>query len=133
MGQTQGKKNSLPNDETPIFHILWLDAQVNNSEHNQLAQQDLRKMDKNLRTFSNQEECYKCILSTLSDDQIMLIVSGQLGKEIVPRVHQLPQIKSIFIFCWNPALYEQWATSFDKVKEIVYVKTNLGFKFIYPL
>ncbi|CAF0829366.1 unnamed protein product [Rotaria sp. Silwood1] len=116
MGQVQGKKDSMFDNTIRTFRILWLDAQVNANDNNRAVQQHLRKLDKNLSTFENLEECYKYIVSMLSDDRIVFIVSGQLGKKIVPQIHQIPQIRSIYIYCENMTLHKQWATSFNKVK-----------------
>ncbi|CAF3985218.1 unnamed protein product [Rotaria sp. Silwood1] len=48
-----------------------------------------------------------------------MIVSGQLGKEIVPSVHNLQQVISIYVYCMNKEINEQWASRFTKVKAIV--------------
>ncbi|CAF2390198.1 unnamed protein product [Rotaria sp. Silwood2] len=101
-------------DNIRTFRILWLDSQVNTNENNQAAQQQLRKLDKNLLTFDNQEECHKYVVSMLSDDRIVFVVSGQLGQKIVPQIHQLPQIRSIYIYCQNMAFHEQWARPYNK-------------------
>jgi hypothetical protein len=39
-------------------------------------------------------------------DKLFLITSDQLGKEIVPIIHDLPQILYIYIFCID--IYEHW-------------------------
>ncbi|CAF1184666.1 unnamed protein product [Rotaria sordida] len=48
-----------------------------------------------------------------------MIVSGQLGKEIVPSVHNFRQVMSIYVYCINKAINEQWASRFVKVKAVV--------------
>ncbi|CAF1071152.1 unnamed protein product [Rotaria sordida] len=48
-----------------------------------------------------------------------MIVSGQLGKEIVPSIHNLRQVMSIYVYCMNKAINEQWASRFVKVKAVV--------------
>ncbi|CAF4923052.1 unnamed protein product, partial [Rotaria sp. Silwood1] len=58
MGQVQGKKDSMFDNTIRTFRILWLDAQVNANDNNRAVQQHLRKLDKNLSTFENLEECY---------------------------------------------------------------------------
>ncbi|CAF4869195.1 unnamed protein product, partial [Rotaria sp. Silwood2] len=48
-----------------------------------------------------------------------MIVSGQLGKEIVPAVQNLQQVTSIYVYCMNKEINEQWANRFAKVKAVV--------------
>ena len=117
MGQIPAKQDTVFNKDIQVFPIVWLDGQVNSNNNNLAAQKQLRKLDKNLITFDNEEECYRHIVSTLSDDRIMFIVSGKLGKIIVPKIHQLPQIRLICVYCMNAALNKVWAGQFDKVKE----------------
>jgi hypothetical protein len=44
-----------------------------------------------------------------------LIVSGQFGREIVPKIHQLEQLSAIYVYCMNKEANEQWAKDFLKV------------------
>lgn len=83
------------------YFIIWLDATVNRSEENVEAQQQLRKSINYLTTFDDDNECEEYIRSVSKDDRIVLIVSGQLGRKIVPRTHQLRQIFSIYVYCMN--------------------------------
>ncbi|CAF0722733.1 unnamed protein product [Adineta steineri] len=47
-----------------------------------------------------------------------MIISGSLRQHIVPRVHNMSQIDSIFIFCGNRKYHEQWTTDWPKIKGI---------------
>ncbi|CAF4167778.1 unnamed protein product [Adineta steineri] len=47
-----------------------------------------------------------------------MIVSGSLGKHIVPRVHDISQVDSIFIFCHNKEWHNQWAKEWPKIKGV---------------
>ncbi|CAF4021624.1 unnamed protein product [Rotaria magnacalcarata] len=89
--QRPGSKN------LETFYLLWLDASVNKTEENVEAQQYLRTSINYLETFENdkQSECY--IQSLSSDDRVVLIVSGQLGQIIVPHIHSLRQLSSIYV------------------------------------
>jgi hypothetical protein len=69
-----------------------------------------------LTTFDDDNKCEEYIRSTPKDDRIVLIVSGQLGQKIVPRIHQLRQISSVYVYCINKKQNEQWAQQFSKVR-----------------
>ncbi len=97
------------------YFLIWLDATVNSSEENVEAQQQLRKSINHLTTFDDDNDCEEYIRSVPKEDRIVLIVSGQLGQKIVPRIHQLRQIFSIYVYCMNKKQNEQWAQEFSKV------------------
>ncbi|CAF1196393.1 unnamed protein product [Rotaria sordida] len=48
-----------------------------------------------------------------------MIVSGRLGREIVPSIHKLRQVISIYVYCMDKRSNEQWAGNFEKVKAII--------------
>ncbi|CAF0878354.1 unnamed protein product [Adineta steineri] len=48
-----------------------------------------------------------------------MIVSGSLGKHIVPHVHDMFQVDTIFIFCSNREWHKQWAKDWPKIKGVL--------------
>lgn len=95
--------------------LIWLDLSVNNSRENLDAQKRLRSLVNHLKTFEQIDQCEQYIQSTSPQDHLTLIVSGQFGEKIVPRIHQLQQISSIYIYCTNKKKNEQWSNRFAKV------------------
>ncbi|CAF5157054.1 unnamed protein product, partial [Rotaria sp. Silwood1] len=47
-----------------------------------------------------------------------MIVSGVLGRQIVADIEAWPQLESIYVFCDNQAVHEQWARKIPKVKGV---------------
>jgi hypothetical protein len=107
-------------DETNLetFSLIWLDAQVNRSKQNVEAQEQLRKLINQLKTFDDGQLCENYIQSLSENNRIVFMSSGQLGKEIVPRIHHLRQVFSIYIFCMNKQKYEELAEQYIKVNLI---------------
>jgi len=103
-------------DNLESFALLWLDAQVDTSEENRQAQIQFRNIINHFETFDNENDCQKYILSISPQDRVFLIVSGQLGRAIVPHVHHLRQIISIYIYCMDKQANEQWSKHFTKVQ-----------------
>lgn len=97
------------------YSLVWLDASVNNSKENLDAQQRLRSLINHLKTFEQIDQCEQYIQSVSPQDRIVLVVSGQLGEQIVPRIHQLRQVSVIYIYCTDRKKNEQWAKEFAKV------------------
>ncbi|CAF1325792.1 unnamed protein product [Rotaria magnacalcarata] len=110
------------NTSLETFRIFWLDKNVH-SEENKRSQIILRAIINNLKVFDDETECEKVIRDVSVADRIVLIVSGSLGYEIVPKVHNLEQLSSVYVFCWDKAKNEIWAQNFPKVKEL-YVKLD---------
>lgn len=104
-------------DDTNVetFSLIWLDATVNTSPENIKSQSILRESINQLKTFDNGDECIKYIEYLSANDRIILISSGSLGRSIVPRIHELRQIFSIYIYCMNKEANEQWTKKFIKV------------------
>jgi len=114
-------------DETNLetFSLIWLDAQVNRSKQNVEAQEQLRKLINQLKTFDDGQLCENYIQSLSENNRIVFMSSGQLGKEIVPRIHHLRQVFSIYIFCMNKQKYEELAEQYIKVNLFFYSNMNI--------
>ena len=96
--------------------LLWLDSSVHESEENVGIQEQLRKTHPLLETFDNADDCDKFIRLGHKYSRLVLIVSGQIGRQIVPRIHDLSHIAAIFVYCMNRDANEQWAKNYEKVK-----------------
>ncbi len=119
MGSTSSKTEEIDkngNDENlETFSLLWLDAQVDTSEENRQAQTQLRDIINHLKTFNDENDCQQYISTITPQDRVVFIVSGRLGRTIVPQVHHLQQITSIYVYCMNKQANEQWSKDFTKV------------------
>jgi len=116
--ETQKKEN------LETYCLIWLDASVNGSQENIQAQQQLRSSINYLLTFQDDQQCLQYIDSVPKDDRIVLIVSGRLGRIIVPQIVQLRQIISIYVYCMDKKANEQWAQHFSKVSTFQIILTQ---------
>lgn len=97
------------------FTCLWLDRTVNSSEDNLETLRELRQIINDLRTFDNIDQCEKYIRQ-ITEEKVVLIVSGAFGQQIVSRIHNLPQFSACYVFCQNKKVNEEWAKQYPKVK-----------------
>ncbi|CAF1173538.1 unnamed protein product [Adineta ricciae] len=98
--------------------VVWLDTGINsNNPDYQNVIQQLQCVIDDIHTFTNNDECIDCIL-TLTDTNVCLITSGSLGQLILPCIHDISNIDSIFIFCDHQNRHEQWAKHWCKVKSV---------------
>jgi hypothetical protein len=105
---------TIEDNNLETIYLIWLDTSVNKSKQNLDVQQHIQSIINHLKTFENIQECEEYIHKTSKDDRIVLIVNGQLGKEIVSRTHHYRQIFSIYVSCIDKKLNEEWAKKFFK-------------------
>ncbi|UJR07965.1 hypothetical protein I4U23_012244 [Adineta vaga] len=106
------------NDNLETFGLLWLDAAVHTNPKNREAQKQLRETINHVMTFEDPDHFQRYIMSTSVQDRLILIVSGRLGREVVPRIHQIRQLSSIYVYCMDKEGNKKWANSFPKIKAV---------------
>ena len=119
MGGINSKPLEISNDNLETFSIFWLDEQVNKTEENRNTQLILREIINHLKTFDDQDECHQRILSLSTQDRLVLIVSGRCSRQLVPQIHHLRQVSSIYVYCMDKKPNELWAKDFIKIKSVI--------------
>jgi tetratricopeptide (TPR) repeat protein len=98
--------------------LIWLDSSIdhNNDDCRNTVSQ-LRRVVNDVNTFTDGDRCIQFI-ERINNEKVCMIISGSLGEHIVPRVHNMSQVDSIFIFCGNKKRYEQWVKGWSKIKGV---------------
>ena len=96
------------------YSIFWLDASVWNKE-NVEAQKHLRSIINHLRIFTDSNAFITRVRQICEGDFTILIVSGSLGRIVVPLIHELEQVLSIYVYCYDKLKYEAWSKRYSKV------------------
>jgi len=112
------------NSNFELFTCLWLDQNVNTTDDNRETLNELRKVINHLQTFHKSDECEQYIRH-ITKEKVVLIVSGSLGRQIVPRLHDLPQFIACYVFCQDQKANEQWANKFHKVNGVFVDRSKL--------
>jgi tetratricopeptide (TPR) repeat protein len=100
------------------FFLIWLDSSIDESNEDcQNSLTELRRIVNTVETYTDADECIEFITETKGEN-IFVILSGALGFQHVPRIHDMPQIDSIYIFCGNKSKHEQWTKEWMKVKGV---------------
>ncbi|CAF2740570.1 unnamed protein product [Rotaria sp. Silwood2] len=101
------------------FVLVWLDAnidEVNNPDSvNTITQ--LRNVVNVINTFVDVNLCIDFLMN-IQNEKVFMIVSGSLGQTIVPRIHGISQVTSIYIFCRDKTKHENWAKKWLKIKGV---------------
>ncbi|CAF3359991.1 unnamed protein product [Rotaria socialis] len=106
--------------DSPV--VVWSDGSIgknsnSNDDLNTLIQLGhiVNKQRKLIHTFNELDQCQdfiKCV------NNVFLIVSGTMGQQLVPLIHDLEQIHSIYIFCMNKHKYESWTKQYRKIEGV---------------
>ena len=81
-----------------LFSLIWLDASDREPRD---EEQKLRSIINHVKKFQDVKQCEQYIEQTSEKDRLIVIVSGQLGMKIVPSIHKLRQVISIYLYCMN--------------------------------
>ncbi|CAF0840807.1 unnamed protein product [Adineta steineri] len=93
--------------------LIWLHNNINNNNadcNNTIKQ--LKRVVNNVNTFTDGNQCIEFI-QTITKNKICMIVSDSLGKHIMPHIHDMYQVETIFIFSnhrrWRKRSAKQWS------------------------
>jgi tetratricopeptide (TPR) repeat protein len=98
--------------------LIWFDTETdeNNNDYRNMVNQ-LRRVVNDINTFTDGDQCIQFIES-INNEKVCMIISGSLGEHIVPRVHNVSQLDSIFILCEDKRRHEQWTKDWSKIKGV---------------
>lgn len=97
---------------------IWIDQNINDSpEISKLIASVSSQFS--FTSFDTIESGQKAIDELEGDAKVCLIISGTLGKELIPRIHDNQHILDIFIFCLIPEDHKTLAENYKKVKTII--------------
>ncbi|CAF2664730.1 unnamed protein product [Rotaria sp. Silwood2] len=97
------------------YTLIWLDT---SAKDRSTTQSELSNIVNNeLLTFDNAVECQEYIQHMVN--KVVLIVSGSMGKQLVPPIHDCSQLLAIYIFCGDKEFHMQWSKVYKKVKSVV--------------
>jgi hypothetical protein len=100
-----------------IFSLIWCDADVETVYASRPVHEKLLDLINFQRTFKSVNECEQYICQkTTAIDKIILVSSGSFGQDLLNRVHHLPQINAIYIYCLIKENHQTLLTNFTKVR-----------------
>lgn len=98
--------------------IVWLDPDANDDPTNNVVQNQLKGLTKSFTVFITGEECEEHIRELGIGEQILLIIAGSIGIDIIPVVHDSTQVNVIFMYARKKKYYE------DKLRKKTYIKVD---------
>ncbi|CAF1114435.1 unnamed protein product [Adineta ricciae] len=98
--------------------LIWIDG--SSTEFDKDFQQTLyqiRNEINDVTIFSQLDQCVD-FLQGIHTEEVFVISSGYMGQELVPRIHSMARVNSIYIFCGNQTAHKQWITKWSKIKGV---------------
>src|SRR5690348_14915601 len=96
--------------------LTWLDANINNEE-NKRTFDTLREKFGDCMSFSKQSDFNRFLGRTSHNQrQLILIISGQIGENLVPDIHKESNILSVYVYCSWKEKHEKWSEGYSKVR-----------------
>ncbi|CAF1292715.1 unnamed protein product [Didymodactylos carnosus] len=105
------------------FTLIWLDKTLDKDINDSRQISKLRQAVDDLKTYVDLNECENYIRSH-EHENIVIVVSGTYGQHIVPNIHDLTQIKRIYVFCLNEASHIEWTKNYMKVNNNIFTQTE---------
>lgn len=101
------------------FMFVWCDASIGTIGKITDTQNTIKRLadivNQNgqlVHTFDELNACREFITEV---NNVCLITSGSMGEQLVPLVHNLDQVHSIYVFCYNKAQHDVWAQRYKKI------------------
>ena len=100
------------------YRLVWVDGNFNASDGDcQNTLQQLRAVVNDVQVFTESDACEN-FLREVTEEKVFVITSGSLGKDLISRIHSLPQVDTIYIFCDNRERHKPWTEQWSKVKDV---------------
>ena len=101
---------------TEIYFIIWIinNTDLANEEYQNTLEQ-LQDVANDVYTFTNCDECID-FLTEVNDRKAFLIVPNSMAQQLIPSIHHISQLDSIYIYCSSEISPEDWRSNWDKVK-----------------
>lgn len=106
--------------------LVWLkasDDETNEKFQNTLDQ--LQNMWNDVNIFTDSDECTE-FLNHLKDASNFLILEEIISQQIMPLIHDLPQLDQIYVFSNNNSSSSEWVKEWSKVKGVFRTNTLLS-------
>ena len=95
----------LNDKKLEIFSLIWLTETVE-AQDTRDTEQKLRSIVNHLKKFDDVHQCQQYIEQRSKQDRLIVIVSDQLAQQIIPFIHNLRHVISIYVYCMDKKIHE---------------------------
>lgn len=109
----------------PPLSFVWYDPEVCEKE-NEIALELLLSLYPGT-LFKEKDSWNRLFGRDFTKKQLLIITTGRLGKDLVPKIHDLPNIISIYIYCGDDKAHREWTEKYPKVRDYLSVLITFFF------
>lgn len=98
------------------YLLIWLDSNFDESNEDfSHSLEQLKRIVNTINVYNDVNQCFEFIYKA-KNENILMIISGALGQQIISDIHSISEIKSIYIFCNDRTKHEQWIQPWTKIE-----------------
>ena len=98
--------------------LIWIDESMNRSDHHfQNALAKLREIVNEVYLFTKPDPCVD-LLTDLDEQEVSLVASQVRGQQLLPYIHDVSHLKSIYIIGNSQEQLRIWAKTWSKIKGV---------------
>lgn len=101
--------SSVIYDSLETFTLIWINS------GNEKQEAKLRSIITQTKVIESTVECQQFIKSSPETSRFVIIVDEQFSEELIPKIHDLHQISSIYIHCCDDNIKKKSNKTFAKV------------------
>ena len=99
---------------------MWLDRDT--SDDPTTAIESLHRRIDRVERFTDLATCEVAVQH--HGKPIILVVSGQMGRELIPRIHHLPQLVTVFVYCMDKQRNKEWSNPSENLSNFLSCSTG---------
>lgn len=98
------------------YCLIWLDLNINKCKNNfQNILEQLRSIVSDINIFTDVDQCVD-FLTDIDDQKVFMIISEISMECIIPNIHEILSLDSIYIFSDRKNIDEEWIKKWPKIK-----------------
>ncbi|CAF1456802.1 unnamed protein product [Adineta steineri] len=100
------------------YLLIWVDATIDETNKDcQYTLAQLKSVANDVNLYTESDQCIQ-VLNKVDKQQAFVITSGYLGQHLVPKIHDMPQLDAIYIFCGDKSRHQGWTQNWTKIKGV---------------
>ncbi|CAF1440001.1 unnamed protein product [Adineta steineri] len=100
------------------YLLIWVDASIDETNKDcQITLAQLKSVANDVNLFTESDQCIQ-VLNKVDKQQAFVVTSGYLGQHLVPKIHDMPQLDAIYIFCGDKSRHQGWTQNWTKIKGV---------------
>lgn len=108
---------------TQNYLLIWIDGSIDEeSKDDQETLVQLKSVINNVNLCTQPDQRID-LLNQVDNERVFVVISGYLGQYLIPEIHDISQLDTIYIFCGNKSRHHEWVKNWTKIKG-VYTNIN---------